>query len=211
MEGESLGLNGGDDGGGGFGMGAARGDVDGKVRTALVVLVDELFGDLAAVRGQVVLLVNTEKEDHGVGIGRVEVADELLLGLGERLLPGEGDDVGARHEAQVRAVVFGERGELVQEEERGRRVGEGRPEKVMVGAEEGEAVERAAGEVVCDFGAEGLGELRVLGGEHGKVGNGHCGKFGNVLIRRESWWLRRGVGWFKVFRLYHKTKIYTAS
>lgn len=179
VEGESLGLDGRDHGVGGVGVAAAGGDVDGKVRAALVVLVDELFGYLAVVRGQVVLLVDAEKEDHGMGVGRVEVADELLLGLDEWLLSGERDDVGAGHEAQLRAVIFGKRAELVHEEERRRRVGEGRLEEVMVGAEEREPVQRTAGEVVCDFGAKGLGELRVLGGEHREVGDGHCGRYGD--------------------------------
>ena len=45
----------------------------------------------------------------------------------------------------------------------------------MVGAQEGEPVQGRPREVVGDFGAESLGELRVLGGEHREVGDGHCG------------------------------------
>ena len=125
VKGEPLGLDGGDDGVGGLGVAPARGDVDGEVGAALVVLVDELVGDLAAVRGQVVLLVDAEEEDHGTGLGRVEVPDELFFRLGEGLVAGEWDDVGAGDEGEVRLVLLQEWVELVHEQEGGCRVREG--------------------------------------------------------------------------------------
>lgn len=68
-----------------------------------------------------------------------------------------------------------QRGEVVEKEKSGRGVREGGAEKVSVSSEEGEAVERTAGEVVCCFAAELLGEHAgwVFVEEDGEGGRWH--------------------------------------
>lgn len=66
--------------------------------------------------------------------------------------------------------------QVVHQDEARSRVGKGRLQKDMVGAQEGEPVQRAAGEIVGHFGAELGREEGVFGGEGWEVGEGHCEK-----------------------------------
>lgn len=121
-------------------------DIHGKVRPSLIILVLEPRVPLRC--RELVRLVEPEQQDEGLELVRVEVLDHLLLALLE--------GVGARKGRHLRVADIGEAAlglvdegcELVEQKEAGRGVGEGRAQEGVVGAEEADAVQRAAGEVV---------------------------------------------------------------
>lgn len=102
-------------------------------------------------------IVDAEEQDQWRPHRAIVSSYCLRLGFGKGVLPNYRAEVGMAHIGEVGGVAGGG-GEIVDGDEGGAGVGHRGSEEGMVGAEEGEPVERRAGEIVLDLGPKFAGE-----------------------------------------------------